>query len=167
MSTPPNIRTQHGWFNRFKASFLRTTSTAGAFLVGIADAGSYFAAGTVETVEAALQVIGKQLPTHVIADPGNAGAIPVTKSGSVMMTSAGAETRTLAIPTFKGQRLALVCDTYVGDIVLTVAAPANQAGNNTLTFGAARDCCVLLAITIGGALKWQLIANNGVALSTV
>lgn len=167
MSTTPNMRTQHGWLNRFKAKLLSTSATRGAILVGIADAGAYFAAGTVETVEAALQAIGISLPTHVIADPGAAGAIPVTKSGSVMLTSAGVETRTLAIPTFKGQRLSVSCDTFVGAITLTASQAVNQTGNNTLTFGAARDNCVLLAISVGGALRWQIISNEGVALSTV
>lgn len=167
MSKPPNMRYQHGWFNRLKAKLLGTSLTTGAVLVGIYDTGAYFAAGTVETIEAALQAIGISLPTHVIADPGAAGAIPVTKSGSVMLTSAGAETRTIAIPTFKGQRLSVSCDTYVGDITLTATQPVNQTGNNTMVFGAARDNLVFLAITVGGALRWQVIANDGVLLSTV
>ena len=100
-----------------------------------------------------------------IADPGNAGAIPVTTDGVCALTSAGAETRTLAIPTFMGQRLSLVCDTYVGNIVVTSAQALNQAGNTIMTFGAVRDYIALEAITVGGALRWQVLGNDGVALS--
>lgn len=167
MSLPVSVRVSYAKLLRFKAKLLSTAVTKGALLVGIYDAGSYFAVSTVESVEAALQVAGKQLGTHVIADPGAAGAIPVLKSGSVMLTSAGVATRTLAIPTFKGQRLSVSCDTFGGAITLTVAAVVNQTLNNTLTFGAARDNCVLLAITVGGALKWQIIWNDGVVLTTV
>lgn len=100
-----------------------------------------------------------------IADPGNAGAIPVTASGVCALTSAGAETRSLAIPTFMGQRLSLICDTYVGNIVVTSAQAINQAGNTVLTFGAARDYIALEGVTVGGALRWQVLGNDGVALS--
>lgn len=100
-----------------------------------------------------------------IADPGNAGAIPVTTNGVCALTSAGAETRTLAIPTFMGQRLSLVCDTYVGNIVVTSSQAVNQAGNTVLTFGSVRDYIALEAITVGGALRWAVASNDGVALS--
>lgn len=102
-----------------------------------------------------------------LADPGDAGAIPVTQSASVALTTAGAETRTLAIPIFIGQRLNICLDTDGGDAVVTVAQPVNQAGNNTLTFADAGDHISLEAITVGGALRWRVLANDGVALSTV
>lgn len=102
-----------------------------------------------------------------VTDPGDAGAIPVTTSGVCAMTSAGAETRTLAAPTFLGQRLVLVADTYVGDIVVTAAAPVNVANNNTLTFGAVSEACELVGVTVGGALVWQIGWNDGVGLTTV
>lgn len=161
---PPKIPYQLGYLNRFKANLLSVLASRGASLVGIYDTGSFFSDST---VEAALQVLGIAFPGHVIADPGNAGAIPVTKSGSVMLTSVGVEARLLPIPTYKGQRLALNCNTFVGAITLIVAQAVNQTGNNTLVFGAARDNCVLFAITVGGALRWQVIHNDGVALSTV
>ena len=100
-----------------------------------------------------------------IADPGNGGAIPVTVSGVCNLTSAGAETRTLAIPTFIGQELTINCDTYIGNIVITSAQAINQAGNTVMTFGAARDCIVLKAVTVGGSRRWVVVANDGVALS--
>lgn len=166
MSTIPtsNIspRTLYSLLLQFEADLLSIVTGKGGTLVALADAGSYFAT---DTVEAATQEIGKSLLTHALTDPGNAGAISVTKSGSLALTSAGAETRTLAIPTFKGQQIALYDDTHVGNIVITSAQAINQAGNTIMTFGAVRDNCVLEAITIGGALRWQVIANDGVALS--
>lgn len=102
----------------------------------------------------------------VIADPGTGQAIPVTTSGVCMITTAAAETNTLAIPTFVGQRLAIICDTYaVGNRVITSAQAINQAGNTIMTFGAAADMIELTAMKVGGALRWRVTANDGVALS--
>ena len=104
-----------------------------------------------------------------LTDPGNAGAIPVTRLDLAVcpLTSAGAETRTLAAPLKLGQRLALVCDVYVGDIVVTASAAVNVANNNTLTFGAVSEFIELLAVVVGGVLVWQVVANDGVGLTTV
>jgi hypothetical protein len=109
--------------------------------------------------------IGKYVPLP-IADPGTGAAIPVTRSVSVPITTAAAETNTLAIPAFVGQKLHLVCDVYaVGDRVITSAQRINQAGNTIMTFGAAGDFIALEAVQIGGALRWQVTHNDGVALS--
>jgi len=103
-----------------------------------------------------------------VTDPGDGEAIPVTyMHASIAITTAAAETNTLAIPTVVGQTLHLYCDTYaVGDRVITAASGVNQTGNNTLTFGAARDAIKLEAITVGGALAWNVVYNDGVGLST-
>jgi len=102
----------------------------------------------------------------VIADPGDATAIPVTKSGTIAITTAAAETNTLAIPTFAGQRLSLICDVYaVGDRVITAAQPINATGDTIMTFGAAGDYIVLEAAQLAGALVWRVVGNDGVALS--
>jgi len=105
----------------------------------------------------------------VVADPGDAAAIPVIYDDAhIAITTAAAETNTLAIPTKVGQKLTLYVDTYaVGDRVITVAAAVNVANNNTLTFGVASDFIKLEAITLAGALVWQITSNDGVALSTV
>ncbi len=103
----------------------------------------------------------------IIADPGDAGAIPVTHSGGCALVSAGAETRTIAAPTFRGQRIELWCDTYGGDIVITAAAAINVANNNTMTFGAVSEAIVLVAVTVGGTLVWQVSGNDNVGLTTV
>lgn len=102
-----------------------------------------------------------------ITDPGNAGAIPVTHSGACAITTAGAETRTLAAPTFDGQRLSISMDVDGGDGVLTVAAAINQTGNNTVTFNDAGDTIDLVAIRVAGVLRWKLVVNDGTSLSTV
>ena len=41
----------------------------------------------------------------------------------------------------------------------------NQATNTVMTFAAARDFIKLEAITVAGGLVWQVIQNDGVALS--
>lgn len=104
----------------------------------------------------------------VIADPGAAGAIPVDESGTCAITTAGAETRTLAIPTFAGQEIAISMDVDgPGDAVITVAQAINQAGNNTITLNDAGDFILLVGVTVGGALRWRVAANDGAVLSTV
>lgn len=111
---------------------------------------------------------GGAMKGALIADPGDTGAIPVIHPDAFCaLTSAGAETRTLADSTMIGQQLRLWCDTYVGDIVLTTASACNAANNNTLTFGVVSDFVSLVSISVGGALVWQIEANDGVALSTV
>lgn len=101
-----------------------------------------------------------------IADPGTGAAIPVTHSGFLAITTAAAETNTLADPTYAGQWLSIVCDTYaVGNRVITCASRINQTGNTIITLGAAGDFIKLEAVTIGGSLKWQVVANDGAALS--
>lgn len=66
-----------------------------------------------------------------------------------MLTTTGAETRTIAIPTFVGQRLNIGFDTDGGDVVITVAQAVNQAGNTVLTGADAGDHVSLEAITVG------------------
>lgn len=110
-------------------------------------------------------LIAPQLVTEEITDPGNAGAIPVTSSGSCMLTTTGVETRTLAIPTFVGQRLNIGFDTDGGNVTITVAQAVNQAGNTALLGEDAGDHISLEAITVGGALRWRVLANDGFSLS--
>ncbi len=111
-----------------------------------------------------------------IADPGDGEAIPVSAAtiadgtvgrGYCALTTAGAETRTIAAPTVVGQELLVWLDTDGGDGVVTVAHAINQAGNNTITMADAGDYFTLRAYTLGGALKWKIVENDGAALSTV
>lgn len=104
--------------------------------------------------------------SDAIPDPGTGVAIPVTRSGSIAIVTAAAETNTLAAPTFVGQQLNLCMSVRaVGDRVITSSAAINQAGNTIMTFGAAADMIVLRAMIVAGALVWRVISNDGVALS--
>lgn len=102
-----------------------------------------------------------------IADPGNAGAIPVTQSGYVPIVTAGSETRTLAAPSFIGQELVLYIKTDGGTCVITVASAINQTGNNTITMADVRDVIRLVAIESGSSKVWHVVSNDGAVLSTV
>lgn len=104
---------------------------------------------------------------HTIQDPGDAGAIPVDRSGVCPLVTAGAETRTLAVPSHLGQRLTLCLKTDGGDCVVTVASAINQTGNNTITLGDAGDVLDLVAVQSGANLVWRVVVNDGTALSTV
>lgn len=130
----------------------------------ISDSGGY----TDETtVEAALQEIYPFIPT-VISDPGDGGAIPVTRSGVCALTTGGSgETRTLADPDAAGLQLTVTLDVDGGgDAVVTVATAFNDAGNDTLTFADAGETVTLIATQIGGTPVWRLIENDGAAAST-
>lgn len=139
------------------AALASTSASLGASLVGIQDSAALI---TATTVEAALAEHQLRLLTNTVADPGNAGAIAVTKSGVCLLTSAGAETRTLAIPTFLGQQIYLVDTVHAGNIVITASQAINQAGNTIMTFGAVRDTVLLTAISIGGSLRWQVTSGE-------
>lgn len=108
-----------------------------------------------------------QTSQGAITDPGNAGAIPVTASGAVQIVTAGAETRTLAAPSFLGQTLQICMKTDGGDGVITCATTVNQTGNNTITLNDAGDCVTLIAKQNGANLRWSVLANDGATLSTV
>lgn len=141
-----------------------TVRGAGGKLLGI----SVLAA---ESDDPNVQVL-RALPTgpdlsNLITDPGNAGAIPVTDDGSVQLVTTGAQTRTLAAPTYVGQMLALSMKTDGGDCVVTASAGVNQTGNNTLTFNDAGDTLVLIGIESGANKRWRVVSNDGVTLSTV
>jgi hypothetical protein len=92
----------------------------------------------------------------------------VTRSASINLTigSAGAETNTLAIPSFRGQTLTINAGTVgTGTRAITCAPAINQAGNTIMTFAAANDFIELVGVSIGGALRWRIAINDGVALS--
>lgn len=93
-------------------------------------------------------------------------AIPVTHSGSFPITQAGAETNTLADPSYLGQWLSIFVDTdTAGARVITAASRINQAANTIITLTEVGDFIKLEAITIAGALKWQVVSNDGAVLS--
>lgn len=145
-----------------------TTTQAALSLMGWAVV-SALSAGTTARVKLA-NVTGSNITgqvTQVIADPGDAGAIPVTSEGHVPLVSAGAETRTIADATITGQQIMLCFKTDAGDITLTAASPVNQTGNNTMIFADVGDVIHLIAIEDGADKEWRIMHNDGVALSTV
>lgn len=95
----------------------------------------------------------------------NAAAIPVKFGGNVHLTTAGAETRTLAVPGYVGQTLTLYFQTDGGDCVITVASAINQAGNTVVTMNDAGDSITLRGVFTGAAMVWRVLANDGCALS--
>ena len=104
---------------------------------------------------------------NVIPDPGTGVAIPVTGSGSVALTiGAGAETNTLAIPTFQGQRMLIYAESVAGGTrAITASQTINAGGDTVMTFNTARDTIELVAEDIGGALRWQVLTNISVVLT--
>lgn len=96
-----------------------------------------------------------------------AAAIPANISRQYQIATAAAETNTLGIPATAGLTISLYCTVHaVGNRVVTVASPINQAGNTIMTFGAVGDWITLISIiTTGGTLAWRVVSNDGVALS--
>ena len=90
-----------------------------------------------------------------------------TGTGHCDIVTAGAETRTLAAPTYLGQMLLLSLKTDVGDCVITCATTVNQTGNNTITMDDAGDAVLLVAKANGADKRWSVVSNDGCTLSTV
>ena len=114
------------------------------------------------------QLLNTAIPSAIVKDPGDAGAIPVPSgNGYCNLVTGGAETRTLAAPKVEGQLLQFNFKTDGGDCVITASAGINQTGNNTLTFADAGDHLLLQGARSGSSLVWRVVANDGVALTTV
>jgi predicted RecA/RadA family phage recombinase len=145
-----------------------TTVSAGNTFLGFAVGA---AGATDETVR--IDVVGvaavtntiQQPLTNVIADPGNGGAIPVTDSGHVDIVTTGAQTRTLAAPTYVGQLLEISMKTDGGDCVITCATTINQTGNTTITLNDAGDAVLLVGKANGANIRWSVVSNDGAALA--
>ncbi len=114
---------------------------------------------------AAYSTLNGLLPSSVTADPGTGAAIPVTQSTHVSITTVGAETNTLAIPTFIGQVLTMEMAVDGGDRVVTVASAINLAGNTIITFNTVLDNIMLIAMEVAGTLAWRVVFNDGTTLS--
>ena len=100
----------------------------------------------------------------LIADPGNAGTIRVSKDLQICeLTSGGsAETRTLARPTKPGIRLVLRMKTDGGgDIVVTGTGGFNVAGETLAVFADASDMLSLVSVTVSaGLFRWEALEGN-------
>jgi hypothetical protein len=104
----------------------------------------------------------------VVSDPGTGAAIPVTVNTSMSFTiGTGAETNTLAIPEWAGQRMSLMASTVGGGgtRAVTAASALNSAGNTVMTFDAVDDFACLEGVDRGGTLCWRILTNENVALS--
>jgi predicted RecA/RadA family phage recombinase len=147
-----------------------TTTAGGNTFIGFAQAA---AGATDETVRVlwsgpvALTNTVHNALTADLADPGAAGAIPVTDSGHCDLVTTGAETRTLAAPTYLGQLLLVSLKTDGGNCVITCATTVNQTGNNTITLDDAGDAILLVAKANGANKRWSVVSNDGCTLSTV
>jgi len=91
----------------------------------------------------------------VIPDPGDAGTINIDRDRAVCaLTSAGAETRTLAA----AEKAGLMCVIYLevdgGDVTLTVTNGDNE------TFDTAGDTLVLVSIDIAGTINWKNVSSD-------
>ena len=104
---------------------------------------------------------------RAIADPGNAGTIEVESGGGyIELVTAGAETRTLADPAFKGQTLDLTFITDQGDCVVTASSPLNQNGDTIMTFADVGDHVLVVGFwNSTDGWEWRQVANDGAALS--
>jgi hypothetical protein len=101
-----------------------------------------------------------------IPDPGDAGAIDVSHSGYCELTTAGAETRTIADPVYRGQVIDLVFVSDGGDCVVTAASPLNQTGNTIITFTDIGEHTRMVGFyNATDGWEWRQICNDGAALS--
>lgn len=142
------------------------TGAHSASAISVLDSGGFTAAIQVETALAEIYPAVQRIA--VIADPGDAGAIPVLRSGNCAITTgADPETRTLAAPSTPGLTLVLTHDVDGGgDAVITVVSAINQTGNNTITLADAGDTLVLMSAEVASTPVWRVVTNDGAALST-
>jgi hypothetical protein len=98
----------------------------------------------------------------VLNDPGDAGSIEPTMWGQqCLITTAAAETRTLARPAKAGILCSVVLDTDVGDMTLTVTGGYNADADTSITFADAGDMVVFLSVKTGTTYQWTAIAQEG------
>jgi len=90
-----------------------------------------------------------------LADVANGAALPVTVSGYIPIVTAGAETRTLAAPTYIGQELLIYGKTLVGACVITCATTVNEAGNTIITLTNTGESVRLIAVEEGATIRWR------------
>ena len=78
-----------------------------------------------------------------------------------LITTAGAETRTLARPDRAGMLCSVVLDTDGGDLTLTVTGGYNTDADTTIVFDDAGDLVVFLSVKTGTTYQWTAIAQEG------
>lgn len=101
-----------------------------------------------------------------IDDPGDTNTIEGNQAGYVELVTTGAEVRTLADPSFRGQVIDLTFITDGGDCVVTASSPINQTGNTIMTFADIGDHVRLVGFNNAtDGWEWRVVANDGAALS--
>lgn len=96
-----------------------------------------------------------------LVDPGDAGQLPIDRSGHVPVVTAAAETRTVAAPSFIGQELLIYMKTDAGDCVITFAAAYNELGTTIYTLSEVGQFIKLSAVESGSAIVWRSVAQAG------
>lgn len=101
-----------------------------------------------------------ELASGTAIDAGASGYYSITTGG-------GGETATLPDPTRIGQEISFLLITDGGgDMVITAATRVTFAAASTvLTFADAGDYLVLRSVTTLGGTRWQILQNDGVALT--
>lgn len=112
-----------------------------------------------------INALGVEPP--IIPDPGDGGTIDVSRSGICELTSAGAETRTLPDPTFRGQQIDLVGVAVAGNITITASSPVNQTGHTTITVSAVGGFIRLVGkYNATDGWEWQeVVEDTGITTS--
>ena len=101
-----------------------------------------------------------------IPDPGDSGTFEVSHPGYCELTTAGAETRTLPDPAFRGEIIDFTFVADVSDCVITASSPINQAAQTIMTFADIGDHLRLIGYyNATDGWEWRVVANDGVALS--
>jgi len=105
---------------------------------------------------------------YVMMDPGDAGTLEPDRQLAIFkITTAAAETRTLAQPTKPGLICAVAMDVDGGDLTLTVTGGYNQAADTSITFGDAGDWVVFYSVEVGTSQYWRVLGSEGVEIGRV
>jgi len=113
------------------------------------------------------------LADWVIADPGDAAAIPADTTGTMnLVTGSSGETRTLARPTREGIELTLCMETDGGgDCVITIAGGVDENAADaasTVTWANPGEYAALRSIRVGTAtFGWRVMDYDGVSGITI
>ena len=101
--------------------------------------------------------------TSKLKDPGSGGTISVNRSpANIQLVSAGAEARTLSVPTRPGAILLVGAKTVAGDITLTVTSGFNTAGDTVFTFTTSGQWAMFVSVeTAADTYRWRLVSHYG------
>lgn len=117
-----------------------------------------------------LNAIDAEDLTNQITDPGDGEAISVANSGTLVLThTTGNATRTLAAPTFVGQKIDIVLSALTsGDVTVDTASGFDASStNDLLVFDAAGESARIIGVQEGDALIWRVLrADNAVPTLT-